>query len=205
MPVRKPQSYPVSIEDLLLEWTIFKPSLKELFTPEEVKGMIEGGFELEYECPYCKGSASIQPATVIYGSSGKTYPDVLVCDGSTGGGRCDAYVGTHTAGPRIGKPLGTIADRELRELRKICHNRYFDPLWKEGEKERKEAYDYLSMIMAKPKLLAHIAMFNTADCGHFIHLMKTRESWDLDYAAKLLKKTPKKGWDALLGSKFGRV
>ena len=57
------------------------------------------------------------------GFFGKTYDatrKVWVCTG------CRARVGTH---PNSDRPLGTLANAEVRALRKRCHE-LIDPLWK---------------------------------------------------------------------------
>ena len=79
---------------------------------------------------------------------------------------CDAFVGVDK---RDGKtPLGTMANKELRELRKKCHNDYFDPLWNTGKMKRSEAYKFLQVLMKLPKEQAHIAMFDINQCKTLI-------------------------------------
>lgn len=52
----------------------------------------------------------------VYGNGG-----CYLCDD------CKAYVGVHDIKNK--KPLGRLANKELRELKMACH-RKFDPLWK---------------------------------------------------------------------------
>ena len=64
-------------------------------------------------CRYCRSTVSIRSNAAVYG--GREYgawPYVYLCDSSD----CGAYVGIH---PHTDIPLGTLADRELRESRKI--------------------------------------------------------------------------------------
>lgn len=70
-------------------------------------------------CPYCDKPAELTDSAEIYG---KSYGNVWLCQ------PCDARVGTHPDG----RPVGTLAKPELRELRKRFHAA-FDPLWKEQE------------------------------------------------------------------------
>lgn len=112
------------------------------------------------ECPYCKSEASIKDSAIVYK---KSYGNILICNNYP---ECDAFVGVDK---RDGKtPLGTMANKELRELRKVCHNDYFDPLWKSGKVTRKEAYKHLQLLMNLPREEAHIAMFNIEQCKKLI-------------------------------------
>lgn len=75
----------------------------------------------EVYCDYCGRRAEFVDSKVIYG---KSYGMIYLC-------RCCpgyAYVGVHKGTDR---PLGRLADMELRELKKLAHAA-FDPLWKEG-------------------------------------------------------------------------
>lgn len=86
-------------------------------------------------CPYCNQPAKCVPNEEIYNGKryGKSYM-MWWCE------PCDAYVGTHENDPD--RPLGTLANRELREWRKKAH-RAFDPLWKSKKMKRQEAYRWL--------------------------------------------------------------
>ena len=70
---------------------------------------------------------------------------------------CDAYVGVHT-GTRI--PLGRIANKELRELKKECHA-LFDPAW-QGNKRltRGKAYGRLATLLGIPIEECHFGWFD---------------------------------------------
>jgi hypothetical protein len=62
---------------------------------------------------------------------------------------CNAYVGTHENSPD-NKPLGTLADPELRQLRMQCH-KLFDSCWaypgfRHGLPNRKQAYAQLDTL-----------------------------------------------------------
>ena len=82
---------------------------------------------------------------------------------------CDSYVGVHKyqAEP---KPLGTMANAELRGLRKRVHA-LFDPLWKsgplrrfKGPKARKSAYWWLTDKMGITEGQFHTAEANEDQC-----------------------------------------
>lgn len=73
---------------------------------------------------------------------------------------CAAYVGCH---PNSIKPLGTLANAELRQMRKDTHHA-FDPLWKNGSLTRKEAYYELAKYLDIPVYKCHIGLFTIRDC-----------------------------------------
>ena len=76
---------------------------------------------------------------------------------------CNAYVGCHQ---NTNNPLGTMANKELRELRTECH-KLFDPLWKGGKMNRKEAYNFLKQKTG----IKHIAWANEKECKKIIKVL----------------------------------
>lgn len=115
-------------------------------------------------CPYCNSEASIKDSSLIYGRS---YGKVLICHSYP---KCDAFVGVHKKDGVT--PLGTMANGELREWRKMAHNDYFDPLWKSGKMTRSEAYKFMQTLMELPEEKAHIAMFDIDQCKTLIEKLK---------------------------------
>lgn len=79
---------------------------------------------------------------------------------------CDAWVGTHK---NSGKPLGRLANAELRKAKMAAHAA-FDPLWKSGQMTRKEAYKRLSEKMGLTPDQTHIGMFDVEQCKTLILL-----------------------------------
>ena len=73
---------------------------------------------------------------------------------------CDSYCG-HGA---------TLANRELRDLRKKCH-RLFDEKWKSGAMSRKEAYYWLIKVMKMSAKKAHISQFRDEECKKLLNLL----------------------------------
>ena len=81
-------------------------------------------------CPYCDKEAKWCENKEIYGKNyGKSYM-VYYCK------PCNAYVGCHNNTER---PLGNMANRELRELRKKVHL-HIDHYWKSKEHGRGYVY-----------------------------------------------------------------
>ena len=87
-------------------------------------------------CPYCNKKAKWGENKEIYGRNyGKSYMCYYCKD-------CNAYVGCHN---NTRKPLGTMANAELRKWRMLAHA-HFDPVWKGGQVSRKEAYKLIGNI-----------------------------------------------------------
>jgi hypothetical protein len=86
-------------------------------------------------CPYCNQPAKFVDNAEIYNGTryGNSYM-MWWCR------PCDALVGTHHNDPD--KPLGTMANKELRVWRRKAHAA-FDPLWKSKKMTRQEAYHWL--------------------------------------------------------------
>jgi hypothetical protein len=108
-------------------------------------------------CPYCGSQMLLKDSSVIYG---KSFGDVFVCAKYP---TCDTYVGTHKPWHLRGIPLGTPANAELRNARKLLHEK-FDPLWKHCYLTRGAAYQLLAKYMQIPEAECHIAMFDLARC-----------------------------------------
>lgn len=88
-------------------------------------------------CPYCKTEAVWCENKEIYGRNyGKSFMCYL-CKS------CGAYVGCHN---NTRKPLGTMANKELREMRMKVHG-YIDPLWKTGYYSRGGLYQRISRAL----------------------------------------------------------
>lgn len=100
-------------------------------------------------CPYCGAPVVFSSNAVIYG---RQYGNGM-CYKCT---RCDAYVGVHS-GTRI--PLGRLANRELRKLKKECHA-LFDPVWQGGRLKRSLAYKRLAKLLGIPVRECHFGWFD---------------------------------------------
>jgi hypothetical protein len=85
----------------------------------------------------CGGNATLQSNAIIYG---RTYGNgmAFICD------TCKGYVGCHNDG----RPLGTIVDKETKELRTQIHA-LIDPLWKSGKNKRGTMYRMIAEELKK--------------------------------------------------------
>lgn len=83
-------------------------------------------------CPFCGHEVVKTSNKEIYG---KEYGNGVcyLCR------NCKASVGTHPDG----RPLGILANREMRILKKACHD-LFDYVWKTDKMPRNSAYEILS-------------------------------------------------------------
>lgn len=117
-------------------------------------------------CPYCGNQSQQVGGLHLYPHredlASRTF---YVCD------PCDAFVGTHRG---TNTPLGTLANKLLREYRKMAHAA-FDPLWREGTYTRGNAYRKLAIAMDLPREDCHIAMFGLDQCKHVIQLCNSLE------------------------------
>lgn len=114
------------------------------------------------KCPYCGSTIQKSDSKIIYG---KSFGDVYICQRYP---ICDSYVGCHK---KSGKPLGRLANKELRTWKVRAHNS-FDPLWKSGDMTRTEAYSWLADKMGIDKKDCHIGMFDAEQCKEVVRVMK---------------------------------
>ena len=109
-------------------------------------------------CQYCKKPAKFVDSKIIYG---KSYGMIYLCK------ECNAYVGVHKG---TNRPLGILANAELREWKKKAHAS-FDPLWKTKLMTRREAYEWLAKQMGKSLEKCHIGMFDVSECEQVVDLV----------------------------------
>lgn len=112
-------------------------------------------------CPYCGAKATLHPSRYVYGDTAKTNGFVYVCDRYP---RCDAYVSAHR---KSRQPMGTLADRDLRNKRIQAH-KAFDRMWKSGHMKKWQAYKWMQGVLDLDERQAHIAMFSEYMCDQLI-------------------------------------
>lgn len=81
---------------------------------------------------------------------------------------CDAYVGCH---PGTDRPLGLLANAELRAARQAAHAA-FDPIWRGTAVSRTKAYAWLAQALQLETRRCHIGMFDIALCQRVVELCK---------------------------------
>lgn len=109
------------------------------------------------KCPYCGGTATLEPPRR------EGWRAVWRC-------ACGASVGTHPNG----KPLGTLANAELREARIRVHA-VLDPLWHHSSEKglRRRVYQALAAAMQLTEDECHVGSFTLAQCEQAIALLPT--------------------------------
>lgn len=107
------------------------------------------------KCPFCNNNAEWVENKEIYGTNyGKSYMCYLCRS-------CDAYVGCHQ---NTKKPLGTMANKELREWRKKAHAN-IDPQWKDFGRSRGSVYAELKELFGKE---VHIGESDIETCKKIV-------------------------------------
>jgi hypothetical protein len=124
-------------------------------------------------CPYCHQPTLEVTGDEIYGF-GRGYGHIKMYKCS---GDCDAYSTSKLEyGVRVAS--GSLANKELRELRKTCH-KLFDAQWKGKPNEkmaRRKRYVWLQEFTKLPDELAHIGMFNIEQCKALINELSKNNS-----------------------------
>ena len=119
-------------------------------------------------CPYCGAAVTFhQSSAFIY--RGTDYGSVYACSRYP---TCDAFVGCHKGATR---PLGRLADPELREWRSRAHVA-FDPLWtarmlwfgSPKHLARNATYWWLADRLIIAREACHIASFDVLTCQRVV-------------------------------------
>jgi len=109
-------------------------------------------------CPYCNSIGELRDSSYVYGGD-DTNVLIYVCKNFPG---CDSY------GSK------TLANKELRELRRYCHE-LFDSYWKSNGLPRSLGYKILSSKLGIKKRNCHIALFDVGLCNKLINIFKRRD------------------------------
>jgi len=122
-------------------------------------------YPIPTKCIYCGAAVIFTSNAAVYGreyGNGKCYKCV----------NCDAFVGVHT-GTNI--PLGILADKELRGLKKKCHA-LFDPAWQdENNITRGQAYRILAKKLNIPADQCHFGWFDKKTLEKCVKVMENKE------------------------------
>ena len=116
-------------------------------------------------CPHCGKESVAVTGRDIYPHLHELYDKVFYqCK------PCDAYIGCH---PGTNKPLGGLANAELRKARTEAH-RVFDPMWRSRKMTRRQAYDWLSKKIGLKIDECHVGMFDVKMCERVIQVCRGR-------------------------------
>lgn len=111
-------------------------------------------------CRYCNGRVVFVNNSHVYGSTVGLWPFVYTCV------NCDSFVGTHT-GTDI--PLGTLANRELRQLRQVAKQSFL-ALNKLLHRNATQSYKWLAEQMDKPVNETHFGWFEAEDLNKALQI-----------------------------------
>ena len=111
-------------------------------------------------CCYCGASVTLRSAEGIIPKF-KPGTMLYVCRNYPA---CDSYVKVH---PGTKLPMGSLANRELRTLRRKAHYQ-FDQLYKTGFMSREDAYEWLAAVLGLPMGMAHIGQLGPYYCQQVI-------------------------------------
>lgn len=84
---------------------------------------------------------------------------------------CGAYCGCHGVTTR---PLGFPAGAATRQARSAAHNA-FDPLWRSGQMNRRQAYSWLADALGIDPEDCHIGMMTADRAWQVVNLCQARE------------------------------
>ena len=113
-------------------------------------------------CPYCGAEAKLRPASVVYKENTIDESAYLfVCDRYP---KCDAYVNAHKESRR---PMGTLANSELRNRRILAH-RAMSKIWTNGVMSKEQTYKWLRDKFGLSDSQAHIGMLSEYMCDRVI-------------------------------------
>ena len=108
----------------------------------------------QIKCPYCHANASLRPASVVYGLNRRSQGKFLyLCDRWPA---CDAYVSAHD---RTHRPMGTLANGDLRHKRILAH-RALEQLRQSRHMEKWEVYIWLQAKLGLDERQTHIGQFS---------------------------------------------
>lgn len=106
-------------------------------------------------CYHCSGKVILTSNSFIYGKEYGPWPYCYACT------VCDAYVGVHM---NTHIPLGTLANREIREARKINKQKFID-MYKKKRMNKNQAYTWLAKQLQIPKSKCHWGWFGVEMCN----------------------------------------
>jgi hypothetical protein len=117
-------------------------------------------------CPYCGKESKLVTGETLYPHRKDLYSlQFYLCS------QCDAYVGCH---PGSNRPLGRLANKELREAKSAAH-RVFDLIWKTGKMTRFNAYGWLANQLGIKRSNCHIGEFDVDKCKAVIEACGIRK------------------------------
>lgn len=120
-------------------------------------GRVKDRADTPTTCPYCAGTVElVSNAEIYHGREYGDWPYAYLCRG------CGAYVGLH---PNTDIPLGTLADKPMREARKAAKEPFHQLVRTRFGGDRSAAYLWLAERMSIPASRCHFGMFTVQQCA----------------------------------------
>lgn len=117
-------------------------------------------------CPHCGNKVELVSNSKIYRREYGEWPFAYKCISAP----CDSYVGIH---PKTDIPLGTLANKPMRDARKAA-KAAFSPLWEKQGMERSAAYAWLAEKMGIADINhCHVGWFDIEQCNKVIEICNT--------------------------------
>lgn len=110
---------------------------------------------LSDECEHCGGIVTVENNSIIYSKEYGHYPWIYYCNW------CSASVGMH---PYTNIPLGTLANREIKEARKDSKASFFKYVKVSGY-SRSACYAHLSKALSISPKETHFGLFDVERCN----------------------------------------
>jgi hypothetical protein len=111
------------------------------------------------KCQYCLSDAELVTGADVYPHLPRLHnKKIWRC------APCKAWVGCHEG---TDKAMGRLANAELRQAKMDAHS-VFDPLWRNGERTRKQAYQWLAEKLGMPFKKCHIGYFDIEQCKQVV-------------------------------------
>jgi hypothetical protein len=124
--------------------------------------------EVLVSCGYCQQRAELVTGEAVYPHMPELWEQAFyLCR------PCGAYVGCH---PGTVKPLGRLANAELRQAKMSAH-KAFDALWRGcAVMSRRQAYRWLADRLGIQRSHCHIGMFDVDQCRRVVDACNSRAS-----------------------------
>lgn len=117
-------------------------------------------------CPHCQAAVELVNNKAIYGREFGEWPWAYRCVNTV----CDSYVGIH---PRTDIPIGTLANKPMRQARKLA-KAAFAPLWEKQGMDKSAAYAWMAEKMGIADVNhAHVGWFGIDQCNKLIEICNT--------------------------------
>jgi hypothetical protein len=135
---------------------------------QKILKRVKDAIDRPESCDCCGSAVRLVNNREVYGKSFGDWPLMYLCSNK----QCSATVGCH---PRTTIPLGRMATKETRAMRKKVHD-LIDPMWRGIKRPglRSSVYRRLADCMGIPMHQCHVGMFTIEQCEE---AMRAIDGW----------------------------